>query len=1019
MEFGRISKEDVFQISLLSLMLLTLCIPSNIVPISPWNGTPLLIFVRAFFWLVGLSILPGLYILRLVRVGENLQGIVKLAIVTNLSLVIVCLIALIAFCLGIDVAYSPWMNLCFLWFLFFACRISSVSSTSVKHLLDLRFRASALSICTGAAVLLALFVQIGQKYLIPGDVWVALNPAIQTMQRHEYNAFAGRYPVMFGFFLGNISACIGLPIANSFVVLFPLVALNIISFSSMLRTVFAASNRVTRLGAIIYTFGGGFAWLLNTLLYNGTQTLSNLSRLTEDIYFSMTFWNTMEFSHRTLALTLAYVSVVVFVIFVRAENNTPRKALMLGVSSLLMLFSFMIHMLEALVFVPLIFIVAFAYHKGKARFIVFGLFLVSTLVIGGLIDFMMSGYYTWLAFEKLSVFLSSISLERLIVCVFLLVVGSFMLVLGRRLLRARSKSFLISEAKFSRIKLVAAGCLMILYVLGLCHFAIAPIESSSQQTSYLTSSFPWYMYVTRYGLVGIFALLGIAMVSWKENWFKIAASWSILIIILSNVWWGTRINAYLFPMLALLAAVGVSGLWRRAGNTVYITITTAKSKAGKNVKLNLKPIMAAALITTVGLSFTSLLYGASYYMVSGPSLSDDVVDALLWINKNTPQSAAILVPNRYNIYKSVSTIADRRIYLDTNLLTTVDAASFTNLTYTLQTNSIQYALTTASISQQNYMVDLLIAYSTLAFQAGENRIYKLPQLTPPTPNSDLAVVDKVTLGLPDTTNFAWLDDSFTSNWTYKSVNATSDGEVITYEWIFHTNSTQEPSMKAKIVPKNTNAYPYLIINYRNTLETTTTAENNVGQIVTLINSTGYPKGFFKNIYLPISRQNTFSIFTTKLPENQEVAEIWIWMRNYEKLNGTVGLQIDYMGLSSDENIPQNPTNTRFIASIIPSMWQTNYSIFQEYDQVQGAKTIVTTYCKDIYNKVLERTDTSIFVLFNRTITLPSWGIGWQNVDANVATGYVDNKKIILCRTEGINQENIAAVAENIYQQIQD
>jgi len=672
----------------------------------------------------------------------------------------------------------------------------------------------------------------------------------------------------------------------------------------------------------------------------------------------------------------------------------------------------MIHMLETLVFVPLIFIVAFVYHKGKTRFTAFVLFLVSTLIIGGLVEFMMSGYYTWLAFEKLYVFLSSVSLERLVAYMFLLVVGSFMLILGRRLLRARSERFYISEARFSRIKLVATGGLLILYISGLFYFVIAPIDLSSQQTNYLTSSFPWYLYVTRYGFVGIFALFGVAIVSWKENWFKIAATWSIAIIALGSIWWGTRMNAYLFPMLALLAAVGTNTLWQKAHNTIQITITTAKNQTGKQLKINLKPIMATILITIMALSFTSLIYGAAYYITSGPSLNEDTVKTLQWINNNTPQNATILVPNIYNIHKSVNTIADRKVYLETNLPTAIDPVSFINLTQTIQTYNILYALTIENTNSQNYLKKLLLTYSNLTFQSGQNRIYKLPKLTPPTPESSIAVLYNEQLGLTNTTTFAWHDDNFTTNWTYKTVNATTDGETLTYQWNFHTNNTQEPSMKTIITPTKTNTHPYLIISYRNTPQTTTTAEDNVGQIITLINRTGYAKGFFKNIFLPISKQNAFNIFTAKLPENQEVAEVWIWMRNYKKLKGTVNLQIDFIGLSSVENIPGNPTDIQFLTMTIPALWTTNYSITQN-PETQNASTVISTYDKSTPTFILESNNTKIFVFLNQTATPPSWGTNWQGMHPNIITGYMNEKKIIICGTRDINQENITIIAEII------
>jgi len=1001
----------IIEAILLFSMFATLFISSEFSAIAVWHEVNPLVFLRVIVWFLGLLLLPGIYVVRLTKIAVSLSRLEKAALGINLSLALIGLSAIVFYGILGSLVYFEWFNLIIVTMLgsLYWSRHFNDARNSELHFSKWD---GVLLVTVLASFVLALLVQVAQMFLIPGDLWLNLQPGVSIIaQRNMSESFTAQYPIAFGFILAGLSVCSGLPVVNVFVLMFPLVALNIVSFYVLVKVVFARSAKISTIASVIYAFGGGLAWIAQAAIFEGSASLWTLSQSTQDIFFAMPFWNTMEFSHRTLALTLTYSSATMFAVSYRLKEKI-REFSAVTLSSALLLFSFLIHMIEIIVCVPMIVAIAYVYRKKRKNLANLGVLALSSLLLAFVVDVSTSQYYYWLIFVKLGRFLSTIRAEYVLLYSLSTAIVLPLAVLTYRPLRKRASLVQKQERRLEHLKLLLLIGLSAIYLSGI--FFITSTSDSG-----ISSPFAWYLYITRYGFIGILAIIGLVATDWKESWFVVAATWSVIIIAIGSVWWGTRVNSYLFPMFALLAAVGTDALWQKAHNTMYITITTARNQTGKRLRISLKPIMATMLITTITLSFVSFIYGASYYATNGPSLDDDAVRILQWISKNTPQNAAILVPNSYNIYKSVSTIADRRIYLDTNLPTTVDATSFTNLTYTLQTNNIQYALTTASISQQNYMVDLLIAYSPLAYQAGENRIYKLPQLTPPTPNSDLAVVDKETLGLPDTTNFAWLDDSFTSNWTYKSVNATSDGEVITYEWTFRTNSTQEPSMKAKIVPKNTNAYPYLIINYRNTQETTTTAENNIGQIITLINSTGYPKGFFKNIYLPISKQNTFSIFTTKLPENQEVAEIWIWMRNYEKLNGTVDLQIDYMGLSSDENIPQNPTNIRFIASIIPSMWQTNYSIFQEYDQVQGAKTIVTTYSKDIYNKILERTDTSIFVLFNRTITLPSWGIGWQNVDANVATGYVENKKIILCRTEGINQENIVAVAENIYQQIQD
>jgi hypothetical protein len=141
------------------------------------------------------------------------------------------------------------------------------------------------------------------------------------------------------------------------------------------------------------------------------------------------------------------------------------------------------------------------------------------------------------------------------------------------------------------------------------------------------------------------------------------------------------------------------------------------------------------------------------------------------------------------------------------------------------------------------------------------------------------------------------------------------------------------------------------------------------------------------------------------------------MRNYKKLNGTVGLQLDFIGLSSTDNILENPTNTRFLTMAIPALWPTDYTIVQNPTEAQNTSTIISTYDKSTPAFIQEST-AKVFVLFNQTVAQPSWGANWQEVHPAMITGIIDEKKIIICATRDINKENILIIADIIYQQIQ-
>jgi hypothetical protein len=992
------------ELGLIIFMLITLFIPSDTVSITTWTEIPPLRLVRAIIWLSGLSLLLGLYVLRLLGLSDELSTLERIVVGTNLSFVFVSIVSIIFYHFKIDFTFLPYLVLAMIIIINAMNRLNKNGKQEARQLL----KPYILLLC---AVVIAVFVQLKQRYLIPGDVWSVSKPAIDILSGSNIYDKNFQYPFVFGFLLAGLSISLGTPVINTFALLFPLVSLNIVSFFLLTKVVFGVNNKISVIASVTYTFSGGLAWLIQIFVFQNNASMWTLNDVSQDVYFSMLFWNTMEFSHRTLALTLVFASIIAFTIAIKLENKV-KEIITLTLSSLLMLFSFFIHIIEPFIAVPTIFALAYFDSKRDQKcYKTLGLFVLISFVIFCLIDYLMSGYYLWLANVKVRRFVSSVSIYNLIIFLIFSIVGT-LIILGFYILRKLTKFYSERSSNKKRIKKLFVMSLVIIYIAGLC---VAPLTSRLT----VSSLFPWYLYVTRYGFLGILALTGIAAAAWEEKWFKTASFWNIVAIAAGSIWWGAKLNAYLFPMVALFAAVGINAMWKTANNTIHIRITTAKSSAEKHFKLNLKPIMATLVVTILALSFTSFIYGSTYYMTTGPSLTDNTVKALAWINQNTPQNATILVPNIYNIYKSVETISDRKIYLNDKLPNTIDTDAFTNLTKTLQESNIKYAITTGEANEkQSYTTKLFLSYSTIVFQSGQTKVFELPQLKPPSQQYTVATLDKETIGLPETHTFEWIDDNFTTGWNYKNVNATTDGEILAFQWQFNTANQTEPSMKTYINPIDTSTYPYLIIRYRNTEETTTTAKNNIGQIITLVNSTGYPKGFIKNFYLTISKEKSFTIFTAKLPEKQNIAEVWIWMRNYKKLNGTIGLQIDYIGFSLTDHIPEAPANIRFLSMVIPALWPTNYTITPNITATKNANSLITTYDKNVTNHINNQSNTKTFILLNTTAEIPIWGTNWKTIQQGIVNGNLNGKKILIIGISEIqlnNYEDLSKLATSIFQ----
>ena len=162
-----------FEILAICLMLGSLTIQSRVEAISAWNDLPLLSFVRALIWLFGLLTLPGLYIVRLLRISSRLSRVSTLAVAVNLSFVFVSLITLVFYKANFGFSNLPITFLIIIVLMGFVSWYRSKNKTGSTPI-EVRSWSAALLATIMFVVVIAFFVQLNMRYLIPGDIWVAL-----------------------------------------------------------------------------------------------------------------------------------------------------------------------------------------------------------------------------------------------------------------------------------------------------------------------------------------------------------------------------------------------------------------------------------------------------------------------------------------------------------------------------------------------------------------------------------------------------------------------------------------------------------------------------------------------------------------------------------------------------------------------------------------------------------------------------------------------------------------------------
>lgn len=703
--------ELFFELLLLFSMLITLIIPPIPASIAPWAEIPPLLFIRAFVWLVGLSLLPGLHVLRLTEVGKNFSKLERITISINLSFVFLGLTSVFLFYFQKSINYLIWFLLgIILVFVYLNLNKYKVYPLiGVLKISKLNFLLLAGIIFT---IVLSFFFQYGQRYLLPGDIWVSLKPAIEIItERNLYEIFKTTYyPLMFGHMLVALSICLGLPIVNTYVVLFPLAALNLLSFFIFVKIVFNMDDKISTIASLIYGFGAGLGFIIQFTCYNEKLSFMILYRLTADI--SLPNILTILFYHKSLALTLSFISVVLFINAIKIEKSFT-KILTLIISILLLIFSFYIHMIEALIFYPMILIASYIYLKKRHSYIISGLYTLVMLIITYILDLLMKGYYYWLAFYKIKAIISIVGLNKILKFSIIILTGLLLIHIVRYYLLNKLVKFHIQKHHLKIIKYIIISTLLIIYISGLWFWK----HPSPPRL------FPWYRYVTRYGFIGVLALVGVASSRWREKWFLSAFFWSLYIVLLGRMWWESRISGYLTPLVALFASIGILEIWKKSYKTIYIKVSNTQNTIEKTLSLSFKPITSILIVSISLLSIISTIYGTNnYYGWARPCISDDVARTFAWINENVPENNTVLVPEIYNIYRGVETISDRKIYYTNNLPTTID----TNLIEILDKYNIRYIVIIENEYIDSSVLRVLISNSTLVFQSGDVKVFWLP-----------------------------------------------------------------------------------------------------------------------------------------------------------------------------------------------------------------------------------------------------------------------------------------------------
>jgi hypothetical protein len=161
--------------------------------------------------------------------------------------------------------------------------------------------------------------------------------------------------------------------------------------------------------------------------------------------------------------------------------------------------------------------------------------------------------------------------------------------------------------------------------------------------------------------------------------------------------------------------------------------------------------------------------------------------------------------------------------------------------------------------------------------------------------------------------------------------------------------------------------------------------------------------------------NEFTVVSYKLPANQSINSISLWMSNKQS-SGMAEMQIDYLGFSYTDSVTMSENRLGFLSMALPAMWPVQYSFVNSFSDAKSAAIAVSLYDNDVPKIIQNATDINTFVFFNMTAIPPPWGSEWKQVSPGIICGSMEDKRIVIVNA-GALQGDMAKMAENVYSAI--
>lgn len=419
-------------IKIILLILMSLCLFIRPITFSTtviaWKEVTFLNLFRSIVYLFGLGFLPGAFLFNLIFPDITLfkrfkvePFVIKIAFYPLLSFLMLGVCVLIIDNIGfvggefyVFFIYIFILNLGFLDFIiqFFRSKENHKQDLFSKRNTSINISRSTfiILIISIGVILISLGILDAIKYLISGDSWTGIKPAIYIAKPLIKPIDYGkefRYPIFWGYISYGFSVLSGIPLVNINALLAVFCYLHIIISYLFMK-------------AILYNFKPKYI-IFSTILLSIFSGLFFISPFEEEqaivssIFLNigaLNYIGQLSFIYKSFSLYLLYFALALFIIATKTngENHllhrkSSEKYKLIIISALFLIISYIIYMLPLIIGLLFIFTYVLFMDNKIQNLKIFYVFIISLFLIFITFDFMTEGLVNYLFSDKFSDFL--------------------------------------------------------------------------------------------------------------------------------------------------------------------------------------------------------------------------------------------------------------------------------------------------------------------------------------------------------------------------------------------------------------------------------------------------------------------------------------------------------------------------------------------------------------------------------------------------------------------------------------